>query len=500
MLTEASSVLPLEQVHSEPQISIPVSLIPNLASMQDSDLSLGGFFISTNEMQKSTGINASPLRMRILHYIYLSALSMYSLILRVLALLGHARARAFLAMRSPSHLHELSQRTHNLISGNDKWSWFHCASLGEYEQAAPVIEAYLSLHPESRILLTLYSPSGHIPLTTTSPPSWMRKNDYITALPMDTPSQVKQFLQATHYRIAFFASAKYEVWPELIRQLTHASPSVPTCVFAAHVLPDAPLLRKTLSGLFLRHTWSKLSVILTQDDASSLLLSQISIKSQPLGDPRADRVSRLALSKEVPETLKAWKASSRVVVAGSSWPPEEKALSNLEWDETTKLILAPHNIDDEHVTSVLNLFNSSASNSPRAMLYSEWTSSMDGHDITSPAILIIDSIGLLSSLYALSDLAVIGGGFGAGIHNLLEPAAHGVPMISGPNINRFREAVALQDNQSLVICPNETDLAQTITSSLDPSNKSKLSQTGQLAKDWVSSQSGCAEKIAQLLP
>ena len=422
------------------------------------------------------------------------------MILRVLALFGHARASAFIAMRSPGHLHELSQRTHNLISGNDKWSWFHCASLGEYEQAVPVIEAYISMHPESQILLTLYSPSGYTPLTTTSPPSWLRKKDYITALPMDTPSQVRQFLQAAQYRIAFFASAKYEVWPELIRQLTHALPPVPTCVFAAHVLPDAPLLRKTLSGLFLRNTWSKISTILTQDDASSLLLAQVFIKSQPLGDPRADRVSRLALSKDVPETLKAWKGSSRVVVAGSSWPPEEKVLSNLEWDETTKLILAPHNIDDGHVTSILNLFNSPSSHSPRALLYSEWVSSINGHDARSPSILIIDSIGLLSSLYSLADLAIIGGGFGAGIHNLLEPAAHGVPMISGPNINRFREAVALQRTHSLVICPNEPHLAQTITSSLDPSNKLKLSQTGQLAKDWVASQSGCAEKIAQFLP
>ena len=422
------------------------------------------------------------------------------MILRVLALFGHARASAFIAMRSPGHLHELSQRTHNLISGNDKWSWFHCASLGEYEQAVPVIEAYISMHPESQILLTLYSPSGYTPLTTTSPPSWLRNNDYITALPMDTPSQVRQFLQAAQYRIAFFASAKYEVWPELIRQLTHALPPVPTCVFAAHVLPDAPLLRKTLSGLFLRNTWSKISTILTQDDASSLLLAQVSIKSQPVGDPRADRVSRLALSKEVPEALKAWKGSSRVVVAGSSWPPEEKILSNLEWDETTKLILAPHHIDDGHVTSILNLFNSPSSHSPRALLYSEWVSSINGHDVTSPSILIIDSIGLLSSLYSLADLAIIGGGFGAGIHNLLEPAAHGVPMISGPNINRFREAVALQRTHSLVICLNEPHLAQTITSSLDPSNKLKLSQTGQLAKDWVASQSGCAEKIAQFLP
>ena len=422
------------------------------------------------------------------------------MILRVLAFFGHARASAFIEMRSPSHLQELSKRTHNLISSNHKWSWFHCASLGEYEQAAPVIEAYISMHPESQILLTLYSPSGHTPLTTTSPPSWLRKKDYITALPMDTPSQVRQFLQAAQYRIAFFASAKYDVWPELIKQLTHASPPVPTCVFAVHILPDAPLLRKTLSGLFLRSTWSKISTILTQDDASSLLLSQISIKSQPVGDPRADRVSRLALSKEVPAPLKAWKGSSRVIVAGSTWPPEEKALSNLKWDATMKLILAPHNIDDGHITSVLNLFNSSSSNSPRAMLYSEWVSSMNGHDTTSPAILIIDSIGLLSSLYALADLAVIGGGFGAGIHNLLEPSAHGVPMISGPNIGRFREAVALQRTHSLVICHKQSLLSQTISSSLEIDNTLKLSQTGQLAKDWVVSQSGCAEKIAQLLP
>jgi len=451
-------------------------------------------------MQKSTGIKPSPLQMRILHYIYLTALSIYSLILRVLALFGHSRASAFLAMRSPSHIQALSQRTHNLVTGDHKWSWFHCASLGEYEQAAPVIEAYISMHPESQILLTLYSPSGHTPLTTTAPPSWLRKNDYITALPMDTPSHVRHFLQAAQYRIAFFASAKYEVWPELIKQLTHASPPVPTCVFAVHVLPDAPLLRKTLSGLFLRSTWSKISTILTQDDASSQLLSQISIKSQPVGDPRADRVSRLALSKEVPVTLKAWKGSSRVIVAGSSWPPEEKALSNLEWDATTKLILAPHNIDDGHVTSVLNLFNPSSSNLPRAMLYSEWVSSMKDHDATPPAILIIDSIGLLSSLYALADLAVIGGGFGAGIHNLLEPAAHGVPMISGPNIGRFREAVALQRTHSLVICHHQSLLSQTISSSLEIDNTLKLSQTGQLAKDWVASQSGSAEKIAQLLP
>ena len=106
-------------------------------------------------MQKSTGINTSFLQMRILHYIYLSAISIYSLILRVLARFGYARARAFLEMRTSSHLQDLSHRTNHLVASSNQWSWFHCASLGEYEQAAPVIEEYISMHPESQILLTL---------------------------------------------------------------------------------------------------------------------------------------------------------------------------------------------------------------------------------------------------------------------------------------------------------------------------------------------------------
>jgi len=444
--------------------------------------------------------------MRVLHYIYISAISIYTLILRVIAVFGFSRARAFLEMRSSNHLLELSQLTHNLVSYSKlsesnpiQWSWFHCASLGEYEQAAPVIEEYISNHPESQILLTLYSPSGYTPLTTTSSPSWLRKNDHITALPIDTPLHVRRFLKATQYRIKFFASAKYEVWPELIKQLTFASPPIPTCVFAVHVLPDATLLRNSMSGKFLRNTWSNISTILTQDNSSSELLSKISIDSKPVGDPRADRVSQIAKTTSAPSDLIAWKASARVVVAGSTWPPEEKALAELTWDSSTKLILAPHNIDVDHINSILNLFNSS-SDKYRAILHSNWVSSSNDNETIVPSILIIDSIGLLSSLYSLADLAVIGGGFGDGIHNILEPASHGVPIISGPNIGRFREAVALQNNESLVISYDQALLSQTLKSTLDTSNKVKLSQSGQVAKDWVSSQSGSAEKIAQLLP
>jgi 3-deoxy-D-manno-octulosonic-acid transferase len=254
-----------------------------------------------------------------------------------------------------------------------------------------------------------------------------------------------------------------------------------------------------MSGKFLRNTWSNISTILTQDNSSSELLSKISIDSKPVGDPRADRVSQIAKTTSAPSDLIAWKASARVVVAGSTWPPEEKALAELTWDSSTKLILAPHNIDVDHINSILNLFNSS-SDKYRAILHSNWVSSSNDNETIVPSILIIDSIGLLSSLYSLADLAVIGGGFGDGIHNILEPASHGVPIISGPNIGRFREAVALQNNESLVISYDQALLSQTLKSTLDTSNKIKLSQSGQVAKDWVSSQSGSAEKIAQLLP
>jgi len=326
-------------------------------------------------------------------------------------------------MRSPHTLTALSKKT---ASNDQPWAWFHCASLGEYEQTAPVIDAYLSLHPATPILLTLFSPSAHTPLTNTSPPSWLRPTDHICALPLDTPLSVRRFLTSASYNFKFFAAAKYEVWPELLLQLS--TPPIPSYVFAAHILPGAAQLRPTPSGRFLFTAWSRLTGILTQSQSSTSLLASHGLSSTPTGDPRADRVLQLSTSSITPPSLLTWKGNSRLVVAGSTWPPEEHALANLSWSPDLKLIIAPHEVNPSNISRLLALFGE------RASLYSSGN--------LNSSILIIDSIGLLTSIYSLADLALVGGGFGAGIHNVLEPAAHSVPVITGPNKGRFREADA----------------------------------------------------------
>jgi 3-deoxy-D-manno-octulosonic-acid transferase len=405
----------------------------------------------------------------------------WGLSIRLASILGHSRARAFCAMRSPHTLKALSNKT---ASNDQPWAWFHCASLGEYEQTAPVIDAYLSLHPATPILLTLFSPSAHTPLTNTSPPSWLRPTDHICALPLDTPLSVRRFLTSASYNFKFFAAAKYEVWPELLLQLS--TPPIPSYVFAAHILPGAAQLRPTPSGRFLFTAWSRLTGILTQSQSSTSLLASHGLSSTPTGDPRADRVLQLSTSSITPPSLLTWKGNSRLVVAGSTWPPEEHALANLSWSPDLKLIIAPHEVNPSNISRLLALFGE------RASLYSSGN--------LNSSILIIDSIGLLTSIYSLADLALVGGGFGAGIHNVLEPAAHSVPVITGPNKGRFREADALADIGALLIASTPTQLQFLLTDILSPDNSTKLSYSGKSAGYWVEEQSGAAEKIAKYLP
>ena len=405
----------------------------------------------------------------------------WGLSIRLASILGHSRARAFCAMRSPHTLTALSKKT---ASNDQPWAWFHCASLGEYEQTAPVIDAYLSLHPATPILLTLFSPSAHTPLTNTSPPSWLRPTDHICALPLDTPLSVRRFLTSASYNFKFFAAAKYEVWPELLLQLS--TPPIPSYVFAAHILPGAAQLRPTPSGRFLFTAWSRLTGILTQSQSSTSLLASHGLSSTPTGDPRADRVLQLSTSSITPPSLLTWKGNSRLVVAGSTWPPEEHALANLSWSPDLKLIIAPHEVNPSNISRLLALFGE------RASLYSSGN--------LNSSILIIDSIGLLTSIYSLADLALVGGGFGAGIHNVLEPAAHSVPVITGPNKGRFREADALADIGALLIASTPTQLQSLLTDILSPDNSTKLSYSGKAAGYWVEEQSGAAEKIAKYLP
>ena len=393
-------------------------------------------------------------------------------VLRLVAILGHSRARSFLAMRSSAH---------NTTSTTPR-AWFHCASLGEYEQAVTVIESYISRQPETPILLTFFSPSGYFPLVN-NPPKWMRESDLITALPLDTPRRVRDFLNTTGVHVKFFATCKYEVWPELMKQLDAAI--IPSFVFATYFTSDAYPLRTNPISKFLFSAWRRFDRIFTQDESSSRLLKLRGIDSVIAGDPRADRVLQIATESTPPSDLKNWKGDSKVVLAGSSWPEEEGALASLTWDAQIKLLIAPHEVNESNIQRILALFP-----------YSSRYSSGDLH----ASVVVIDSVGLLSSLYSLADLAVIGGGFGSGLHNVLEPSAFGIPSLSGPKINRFREAISLQAISALYISSTPSDLSQQVKRLLSSENSQERKSSGLAAKSWVLSQKGAAEKITSYLP
>lgn len=407
-----------------------------------------------------------------MHVFYNIFVSVAVAVLRLVAILGHSSARSFLAMRSSAQ---------NNPSTTPR-AWFHCASLGEYEQAVTVIESYISRSPETPVLLTFFSPSGYFPLVK-HPPKWMREGDLITALPLDTPRRVRDFLSATAAHVKFFATCKYEVWPELMKQLDAAE--IPSFVFATYFTADAYPLRTNQISKFLLSAWRRFDKVFTQDGSSSRLLKVHGIDSIISGDPRADRVLQIATESSPPSDLKTWKGDSKLVLAGSSWAEEEGALATLTWDTQIKLLIAPHEVHEANIQRILSLF-------PNSSRYS----SGDLH----ASVVIIDSVGLLSSLFALADLAVIGGGFGSGLHNVLEPSAFGIPSISGPKINRFREALSLQDVSALYISRTPSDLSHQLTRLLSSENSQELKSSGVAAKSWVLSQKGAAEKITSYLP
>jgi len=394
--------------------------------------------------------------------------------MRILAFLGHSKFKALLEM----HSRAISPP---VLDQGQSYAWFHCASLGEYEQTLPVIEEYISLYPNTPILLTLFSPSSFNHLIA-NPPLWMRQGDHITALPLDTPKRIRIFLQAFKYQIKFFAAAKYEVWPQLLKSLKSANPSIPTYVFAAYIPPYSQLIKSRYSGRFLRWTWSQLTGIFTQDLDSTSQLSRFEISSTPMGDPRIDRVLHLAAHCSAPESIRLWKRKAHLTIAGSSWNDEEVALATLPWDNSRKLLIAPHEVDSSHINEILNRFNAT---SPKqvASLLSENT-------LDTPVV-IVDSIGQLTSLYPLADLAVVGGGFDKGIHNVLEPAVHGISVITGPNIKRFREAIELQGEGVLITVNESNKFAGVVWDNISKPRPSS---------DWLNLQSGAARKIATQLP
>jgi len=328
--------------------------------------------------------------------------------------------------------------------------WFHFASLGEFEQGRPVLERMRDLHPASKIVITFFSPSGYE----------IRKNtplaDAVYYLPLDTAKNAAGFLDTIQPKLAIFT--KYEYWYHFFNEARKRR--IPIYVVSAIFRPEQAFFK--WYGRFPRKILGFVNWFFLQDERSKQLLAGIGLENATVsGDTRFDRVWANAQQPRSISGLEAFKNGQRTFVAGSTWPEDEQLIAKLvARHPDLKFIIAPHEISEEKINKLAHLLPAA-----QTIKYSEISNlipiaigmSPDSYRDSNLNVLIIDNIGMLSSLYQYGEIAYIGGGFGAGIHNTLEAAAFGLPVIFGPNYRKFIEAndlIALKAGFSITDGPD----------------------------------------------
>jgi 3-deoxy-D-manno-octulosonic-acid transferase len=309
------------------------------------------------------------------------------------------------------------------IKTGDRVIWIHCASLGEFEQGRPVIEAIRKEMPAFKIVLTFFSPSGYE----------IRKNynnaDCISYLPSDTPGNAGKFIDMVRPEFVIFV--KYEFWNNYISKLYRNK--IPLYLISGIFRPGQHFFK--WYGSFFRNMLKKFEKIFVQDQQSYDLLTGIGIEKVYLaGDTRFDRVIQIAGSAKVITKIEQFRGTEKLFLAGSSWKQDEEIIAEYinQFPSKMKWVFAPHEIDKSNIERLEKLIK------VKSVRFSEY------NEVSADArVLIIDNIGMLSSAYRYAYIAAVGGGFGRGIHNILEPACWGIPVIFGPRHKNFKEAVNL---------------------------------------------------------
>ena len=355
--------------------------------------------------------------------------------------------------------------------------WIHCASVGEFEQARPLIERLKVKDERLKVVVTFFSPSGYE----------ARKNydkaDAVLYLPLATRRHAKQFLEALQPKIVLFV--KYEFWPAYLKELNKRG--IPTYSISAIFRPTQRFFHwYGASSLRLLQLFTHIYV---QDEASRQLLAEHGVHNASVaGDTRFDRVAEVK-SERVKELTNERllpvahfvEGCERVIVAGSTWPKDEELFVRyIDEHPDTKLILVPHEIDEAHLHFIFNLFKG------RFVRYSSTTPSSMIH----ARVLLIDTMGLLSSIYRFGHVAYIGGGFGVGIHNTIEAAVYGVPVLFGPNYEHFREAKGLIDAGAARSIKDYSELEAALETAFE-----QHETIGAKAAEYVESELGATEKI-----
>jgi 3-deoxy-D-manno-octulosonic-acid transferase len=353
-----------------------------------------------------------------MEFIYNLGIQLYTLAIRFSALFN-PKARQWVNGRK-----KIFKTIESAMAGKDKVAWFHSSSLGEFEQGRPVIEAFRKQFPNYTIILTFFSPSGYE----------IRKNypgaDYVFYLPADTPSNARKFCDLVKPTVVFFI--KYEFWYNYLNQLQQRH--IPIYLFSAIFRPQQLFFKSY--GKWYRKMLTYFKTIFVQDVHSQALLTRIGIDNVEVGgDTRFDRVYDLvSQAKELP-LVEKFVEGAKVIVAGSTWHKDEDYLIEYinQASKNIKLIIAPHEVHKANIDRLVELCDG------MSVKYSE---AKPDH-LEQARVLIIDSIGILSSLYRYGQIGYIGGGFGKGIHNTLEAATYGVPVVFGPKYHKFLEACQL---------------------------------------------------------
>lgn len=365
------------------------------------------------------------------------------------------------------------------IGPTDKTVWIHCASLGEFEQGRPIIERIKNQYPKYKIILSFFSPSGYE----------IRKNydraDAVVYLPIDTRRKAARFIKAVHPSLAIFV--KYEFWPNVLYELQ--SNNIDTILISGIFRKNQLFFKK--QGGWYRNTLKSFKHFFVQDEDSMSLLKSIGFSNvTKSGDTRFDRVSDIIQQRKELPILSGFKQDKHTLVAGSTWPKDEALLIeyiNEHATEEEKFIFAPHNISVDGIDRLVKKIQA------KSLLFSK----ANAKNVKDARLLIIDSIGILTSVYYYADVAYVGGGFGVGIHNILEPATFGIPIIIGPNYQKFKEAIDLIDIDACFEINGQEALNQQLHDFM--TDKSFVNIAGEKALNYIKDNTGATEIISKYI-